>query len=160
MHEPDTPQLERSPTVASLASQATRVAPAPDCRGAWRQPRGRQPVGDTSPRGRPRGAPSPASPPHSSPSCLACSSAAPKRTASGGSSGPAAGSLRSFSWCSACPIIRAMSAACARRSAGARKSRRDVPASATTRRLPAGASRPGRPSKRGGGPVAHDSLHR
>jgi transposase len=33
MHEPETPQLERSSTITSLAPQTAGVAPAADCRG-------------------------------------------------------------------------------------------------------------------------------
>jgi hypothetical protein len=61
MHEPDTSQLERSPTIARLAPQATRVVPAPHCRGAWRQRRSREPVDDLRPGGRPAGPTAPSS---------------------------------------------------------------------------------------------------
>src|SRR5918994_569768 len=42
MHEPDTLQLERSPTVASLAPQGERLGSATDCRGPGGQRRRRQ----------------------------------------------------------------------------------------------------------------------
>src|SRR3712207_816700 len=50
MDEDHTSELERSATVASLASQTARLAAAPDCQGAGRQRGGRQPVDDTGPR--------------------------------------------------------------------------------------------------------------
>src|ERR671914_497865 len=52
MHEPDTPQLESSPTITSLAPQAARLVPAPECRSSGGQRSRRQPVEATSPRGR------------------------------------------------------------------------------------------------------------
>jgi transposase len=66
MHEPTTSQLEGSSTLARLAAHTAGLAPAPDCRGARRQRRGREPVDETRPRRRsgsaspsaPRGAPS------------------------------------------------------------------------------------------------------
>ena len=77
MHEPYTRQLERSPTVASLAPQAERVGPTPDCGGAWRQRRGRQSVDEARP-GRGPGVP-PAPPPGRGPTAAdrrpACSTA-------------------------------------------------------------------------------------
>src|SRR5918992_2034708 len=51
MHEPDTAQLEGSPTAPSLAPQAAGVAPAPDCRSARRQRRRCQSVDEARPRG-------------------------------------------------------------------------------------------------------------
>jgi hypothetical protein len=54
MYEPDTFQLERSSTAASLAPQAGGLVPAPDGRGARRQRRRRQPMEDACLRSRPR----------------------------------------------------------------------------------------------------------
>src|ERR687896_1592828 len=59
MHEPETPQLERSSTITSLAPQTAGVAPAADCRGAGRQCRGGQPVDDARPAGGTGGPPRP-----------------------------------------------------------------------------------------------------
>jgi transposase len=59
MHAPETPQLERSSTITSLAPQTAGVAPAADCRGAGRQCRGGQPVDDTRPAGGRGGPPRP-----------------------------------------------------------------------------------------------------
>jgi hypothetical protein len=57
MHEPNSVQLERSPTTPSLAPQATGLAAAPDCPGVGGQ-RGRdQSVDGPGPRYRSRGAP-------------------------------------------------------------------------------------------------------
>jgi len=61
MYEPFTDQLERSPTASSLAPQAARMDSAPDCRGAWRQRRGHQSVGEPCPRQGSRCAPAPPS---------------------------------------------------------------------------------------------------
>src|SRR5918997_3435826 len=62
MHEPNSVQLERSPTTPSLAPQATGLASAPDRRGVGGQ-RGRgQSVDGPGPGRRPRGAPASASP--------------------------------------------------------------------------------------------------
>src|SRR5918997_615131 len=52
MHEPDTPPLDSRPTVTSLAPQAARLVPAPECRSSGGQRSRRQPVEATSPRGR------------------------------------------------------------------------------------------------------------
>ena len=53
-----------------------------------------------------------------------------------------------------------MSAACAKRCAGAPKSPRGVPVSATKLPSPTGATRPGPRSKRGAGAAANDPVHR
>jgi hypothetical protein len=53
MDEDHTSALERSSTAPSLAPQAAGLAAAPDCRGVGRERGGREPVGDTCPRGRP-----------------------------------------------------------------------------------------------------------
>jgi hypothetical protein len=66
MHEPFTPQLERSTTLPSLAPQARRLVPAPDRRGLGRQQSGCQP-GDTARADRGRGgSPAPTTAWHSS----------------------------------------------------------------------------------------------
>ena len=74
MHEPETPPLERSSTLPSLAPQTAGVAPAADCRGAGRQCRGGQPVDDTRPAGGAaalRARPSPGAPRRLTPEQLA-----------------------------------------------------------------------------------------
>src|SRR6266542_2662432 len=57
MHEARTDQLERSPTGASLAPYAERLASAPDCRGHGRQRSRSEPVDEAGSREWPRGAP-------------------------------------------------------------------------------------------------------
>jgi DDE superfamily endonuclease len=59
MYEPLTQPLERSPTIAGLGVQATRLAPAPDRQRPRRQRGGRQPVDDTGPGGRRGNPPAP-----------------------------------------------------------------------------------------------------
>jgi len=84
----------------------------------------------------------------------------PKPMAFGDTSGPVAGSPRRFAWRVASPTIPSVWAACAERSAGARKRPPDVPPSVTKPPLPAGGKTPGQPSKRGAGPAANHLFYR
>jgi hypothetical protein len=98
--------------------------------------------------------------PSRAPVCPRSCPEGPQPRAFGDHSGPAAGSPRCGSWNVVSGIIRALSAACAKRFAGVRQSRRAVPAHGTKRPSRAGGRRPGRRSTGGARPGANAPLPR
>lgn len=98
--------------------------------------------------------------PSSSRSCPSCCSAGPKPLASVARCGPVRASRRSCNGNVGSRLVRAMSAACAKPSAGVRNSRPAVPANGTKWPSPAGGGRPGPRSTGGPSPRADDSPPR